>query len=89
VVISSGAERTIELRGPYDLVNLGLLFGLKPDQSKAAVSKNIRSLLYHAEARNKTVKAVVSLEKMPVVDVSLKRAGENVECDVEAKKAKV
>ena len=92
VVISSGAERTIELRGPYDLINLGILFGLKPDQSKAAVSKNIRSIIYHAQARNKTVKGVVSLEKMPISS-GVKRASENIEygkeTDVTAKKLKV
>ena len=93
IIMSSGAEKTMELRGPYDIVNLGLLFGLKPDQGKAAVSKNIRSLLYHAAARNKTVKGVVSLEKKPVHESSAKRAHENVEkdkeSDVKAKKIKV
>ena len=93
VVMSSGAERTIELRGPYDIINLGLLFGLKPDQSKATVSRNVRSIIYHAEARNKTVKGAVSLEKMPVPATSVKRGHENVEqskeSDLKSKKFKV
>ena len=93
VVMSSGAERTMELRGPYDIINLGLLFGLKIDQGKAAVSKNIRSILYHAEARNKTVRGVLSLEKTPLTASGVKRAHESVEqnneTDVEAKKLKV
>ena len=93
VVISSGAEKPIELRGPYDIVNLGLLFGLKPDQAKVAVSKNIRSIIYHAEARNKTVKGVISLQKMPVQASSMKRTHENDEqskkTEVKSKKAKV
>lgn len=79
VVMSSGAERTMELRGPYDIINLGLLFGLRPDQGKAAVSKNIRSIIYHAQARNKTVKGVVSLEKIPDPAGTGKRSHEKVE----------
>ena len=39
VVMSSCAEGTIELREPYDIVNLGLFFGLKQDQAKAIISK--------------------------------------------------
>ena len=93
VVLSSGAQRTIELRGPYDIVNLGLLFGLKPEQGKAAVSRSIRSVIYHAEARNKTVKGLVGLEKMPDSASSVKRSHEDVErseeTDVALKKSKV
>ena len=93
VVISSGAERIMELRGPYDVINLGLLFGLKSEQGKGAVSKNVRSVIYHAEARNKTVKGVVSLEKIPVKPSGMKRGHEDVgqskETDVTLKKFKV
>ena len=93
VIISSSAERTMELRGPYDIINLGLLFGIKSEQGKGAISKNVRSVIYHAEARNKTVKGVVSLEKIPVPPSGVKRAHENVgqskETDVTVKKFKV
>lgn len=65
VTLSSGAESVMELRGPYDVTNLGLLFGLKQDQTKASVTKNIRSVIYHAEARNRTAKGVFGLEKLP------------------------
>jgi ribonuclease P/MRP protein subunit RPP1 len=37
IVICSGAERVIELRGPYDAANLGFLFGLNEHQGKLAV----------------------------------------------------
>ena len=93
VVISSCAERTIELRGPYDIVNLGLLFGLKQDQAKATISKNVRSLLYHGEARNQTVKGTLKLEKNAVSTDYLKRSHEEVEMrnqsNPKAKKFKV
>ncbi|XP_070211311.1 ribonuclease P protein subunit p30-like isoform X2 [Littorina saxatilis] len=62
VIVSSGCEKAIELRGPYDLSNLGLLFGLSSPQSKNAVSKNCRAVLKHAEAR-KMMKSVVGVVK--------------------------
>lgn len=77
VVVSSGAESVMELRGPYDLVNLGLLFGLKQDQSKASISKNIRSVIYHAEARNRTAKGVFGLEKITPSLAGVKRGHKN------------
>lgn len=80
VVVTSGAEYVMELRGPYDIINLGLLFGLKQDQSKAAVCKNVRSAIYHAEARNRTAKGVIGIEKLaPSIPSAavLKRAHED------------
>lgn len=62
IIISSGCEKAIELRGPYDITNLGLLFGLSSPQSKDAVSKSCRAVLKHAEAR-KIAKSVVSVVK--------------------------
>ncbi|KAL8621275.1 hypothetical protein ACOMHN_008100 [Nucella lapillus] len=62
IIISSGCEKVMELRGPYEIMNLGLLFGLTSPQSKDAVSKNCRAVLKHAEAR-KIAKSVVSVVK--------------------------
>ncbi|XP_022302019.2 ribonuclease P protein subunit p30-like [Crassostrea virginica] len=60
IIISSGAERAIELRGPHDVANLGLLFGLDESQAKNAVSRSCRSVLLHAEER-RSLKAVIAL----------------------------
>ena len=60
VFISSGAENPMDFRGPYDLVNLGLLFDLKEEQSKAAVSTNCRAILFHSESRKGSWRSVVS-----------------------------
>lgn len=51
VIISSAAERPLEIRGPYDVANLGLLFGLTENTAKAAVSTNCRAALLHGETR--------------------------------------
>ncbi|AWP18235.1 putative ribonuclease P protein subunit p30, partial [Scophthalmus maximus] len=51
VILSSAGERALELRGPYDVTNLGLLFGLSDKDAKEAVSSTCRSVLLHAETR--------------------------------------
>nr|DBA15225.1 TPA: hypothetical protein GDO54_004468 [Pyxicephalus adspersus] len=52
IIISSGAERPFELRSPYDIATVGLLFGLSEEAAKAALSTNCRSVLLHGESRN-------------------------------------
>ncbi|XP_059518794.1 ribonuclease P protein subunit p30 isoform X2 [Myotis daubentonii] len=64
VIISSAAERPLEIRGPYDVANLGLLFGLSESDAKAAVSTNCRAALLHGETR-KTAFGIISTVKKP------------------------
>uniref|UniRef100_A0A672P0W0 Ribonuclease P protein subunit p30-like n=1 Tax=Sinocyclocheilus grahami TaxID=75366 RepID=A0A672P0W0_SINGR len=64
IIVSSGAERPLELRGPYDIANLGLLFSLSEGDAKAAVSTNCRSVLLHGETRA-TASGVVYTMKKP------------------------
>lgn len=65
IVISSGAARYIELRTPYEVANLGLLFGLSEEQAKSAMAGNCRKLLIRAQGRrhNKAVMVVEVAEK--------------------------
>ena len=51
IILSSGAQRAFELRGPYDVANLGTLFGLSLAAAKAAVSSRTAAVLQHAAAR--------------------------------------
>uniref|UniRef100_A0A672FLK4 Ribonuclease P protein subunit p30 n=2 Tax=Salarias fasciatus TaxID=181472 RepID=A0A672FLK4_SALFA len=62
VILSSAAEKALELRGPYDIINLGSLFGLSDENSKAAVSSSCRSVLLHAETR-KTASGIISTSR--------------------------
>ncbi|XP_027795808.2 ribonuclease P protein subunit p30 isoform X1 [Marmota flaviventris] len=64
IIISSAAERPLEIRGPYDVANLGLLFGLSESDAKAAVSTNCRAALLHGETR-KTAFGIISTVKKP------------------------
>uniref|UniRef100_A0A3Q2LLU6 Ribonuclease P/MRP subunit p30 n=1 Tax=Equus caballus TaxID=9796 RepID=A0A3Q2LLU6_HORSE len=64
VIISSAAERPLEIRGPYDVANLGLLFGLSESDAKAAVSTNCRAAILHGETR-KTAFGIIATVKKP------------------------
>ncbi|XP_053306074.1 ribonuclease P protein subunit p30 [Spea bombifrons] len=63
IIISSGAEKPMEMRGPYDVATLGLLFGLSEGASKAAVSTNCRAALLHGETRKTAFGIVYSVKK--------------------------
>ncbi|XP_049615934.1 ribonuclease P protein subunit p30 isoform X3 [Syngnathus scovelli] len=54
--------KPLELRGPYDIINLCSLLGLSDDDAKRSVSCICRSLLLHAETR-KTASGVISTKK--------------------------
>ncbi|KAM3592658.1 uncharacterized protein V6R79_022995 [Siganus canaliculatus] len=62
VIVSSGAEKALELRGPYDITTLALLFGLSDRDAKEAVSSSCRSALLHAETR-KTAAGIIHTVK--------------------------
>ncbi|XP_024858472.1 ribonuclease P protein subunit p30 isoform X2 [Kryptolebias marmoratus] len=63
VILASAAEKALELRGPYDIINLGQLFGLSDSDSKESVSSTCRGVLLHAETR-KTASGVVFTMKI-------------------------
>uniref|UniRef100_T1ISN2 Uncharacterized protein n=1 Tax=Strigamia maritima TaxID=126957 RepID=T1ISN2_STRMM len=69
ILLSSGASQQIDFRGPYDVANLGLLFGMSQELAKNAVSRNGRSLLLHAEAR-RSGRAVIKMT--PIAELELK-----------------
>ena len=60
IIITSGAEKAIELRSPYEVANLGLLFGLSEEQAKCSMAGNCRKVLIRAMGRrhNKAVMVV-------------------------------
>ncbi|XP_056433015.1 ribonuclease P protein subunit p30 [Gadus chalcogrammus] len=64
VIISSGTDKALELRGPYDIANLAQLFGMSEAEAKDGVSSNCRSVLLHAETR-KTASGIIYTVKTP------------------------
>ncbi|XP_012688854.1 ribonuclease P protein subunit p30 [Clupea harengus] len=65
VILSSGAEKPLELRGPYDIANLGLVFGLSEGDAKAAVSTNCRSVVLNGETRTTAFGIIRTMKKPP------------------------
>nr|XP_020472384.1 ribonuclease P protein subunit p30 isoform X2 [Monopterus albus] len=86
VILSSAAEKALELRGPYDVTNLGLLFGLSNGDAKEAISSTCRSVLLHAETR-KTASGVIYTMKSSSESSCQERAPPECEAPA-AKRAK-
>ncbi|CAL8303987.1 unnamed protein product [Lota lota] len=64
IIVSSGTDKPLELRGPYDITNLAQLFGMSEVEAKDGVSSNCRSVLLHAETR-KTACGIIYTVKTP------------------------
>uniref|UniRef100_A0A8C2LE28 Ribonuclease P protein subunit p30 n=1 Tax=Cricetulus griseus TaxID=10029 RepID=A0A8C2LE28_CRIGR len=62
VILSSAAERPLEIRRPYGVANLGLLFELSESEAKAAVSTNRLAAFRHEETK-KTALGIISTVK--------------------------
>ncbi|KAF9581924.1 Ribonuclease P protein subunit p30 [Lunasporangiospora selenospora] len=62
LIITSQARKAMELRGPYDMVNFATLLGIGQSAAKDCLSTNCRAVLFHAETRRNTTKAVFSAE---------------------------
>ncbi|EGC40407.1 hypothetical protein DICPUDRAFT_25197 [Dictyostelium purpureum] len=60
IILSSSGKSQTTLRSPYDISNLGHLFGLTFDQAKASVSKHPHSAVLHAITRKTKGTAIVS-----------------------------
>ncbi|CAG8693391.1 25957_t:CDS:2, partial [Gigaspora margarita] len=48
IIITSEAQRAMELRGPYDIVNLGTIMGMNQAIAKECITTNCRSVVIHA-----------------------------------------
>ncbi|PIK43434.1 putative ribonuclease P protein subunit p30-like [Apostichopus japonicus] len=60
-IISSGAEWPTDLRAPYDVANLAILFGMKEGQAKSSLTSTPRALLLKAATRRLTVKSSITI----------------------------
>ncbi|KYB27157.1 ribonuclease P protein subunit p30 [Tribolium castaneum] len=63
VIVSSLAERPSLLRGPYDIINLGLIFGLNEEQAKNSITTCGRKVFINSVGR-KHGKAVMFAENV-------------------------
>jgi len=51
IIVSSGATSPLDLRSPFDVINLSYLFHLSEQQSKGVIHKTCRSLILHSIGR--------------------------------------
>lgn len=54
----------MQVRSPYDLMNLAVLFGMNQAQAKASVSNAPCAVLAHGKTRSGTCKGVLTLRSM-------------------------
>uniref|UniRef100_A0A8C8GD11 Uncharacterized protein n=1 Tax=Oncorhynchus tshawytscha TaxID=74940 RepID=A0A8C8GD11_ONCTS len=63
VIVTSGAEKSLELKGPYDIG----IFGLSEGDGKSAISTNCRAVHLHGETR-KTALGIVHTEERAAIE---------------------
>lgn len=70
ILLSSGAMEKFQLRSPYDVANLGWIFGLSEEQSKEAIRGKPRKVLIRAETRKhgSMMVYVKKLKQIGIVD---------------------
>ncbi|ORY01412.1 ribonuclease P protein subunit p30 [Basidiobolus meristosporus CBS 931.73] len=68
IIVTSEAQRAMELRGPYDIINLCSLFGLNQAAARDCLTINCRSVIYHSETRRNVHKGVVSVNSVGDLD---------------------
>ncbi|KAK9469097.1 RNase P subunit p30-domain-containing protein [Lipomyces arxii] len=61
IVISSGAVKALECRGPYDVANLATIWGFTQEKGKHAIAEDARGAVVHARMRRKSFKQVIEV----------------------------
>ncbi|KAI9004126.1 RNase P subunit p30-domain-containing protein, partial [Gaertneriomyces semiglobifer] len=85
ILITSGAEKALELRGPHDVINLGSIFSMNQTLTKSSIMDNCRSILFHSATRRKTMRGVISMETPslripPARTTKLQQSDDPMEC---------
>eukprot|EP00250_Pteridium_aquilinum_P015817 c22780_g1_i1 orf=57-1295(+) len=70
IIVSSGARRSMDLRGPNDIANMGTMFGLSREAGKLSVSKNCEDAVLRGLSRKRTYKSAVIVERIPAWEQS-------------------
>ena len=61
IVISSEAKRTLACRGPADIVNLAVMWGLPQDRGTEAIGREARSVVVQAEMKRRGFRGVIDV----------------------------
>lgn len=84
IIISSEAQKALEIRGPYDIINLASIFGLNQALAKNCLTRNCRSVLLHSKTRKSIHKGVVSISTLDELEPeeSWKAGDKDLDADV-------
>ncbi|KAK2758660.1 hypothetical protein FQN54_003350 [Arachnomyces sp. PD_36] len=61
IIVSSEARRALGVRGPWDVVNLACLWGLKQERGREAVSEEARKVVALAELKRRSWRGIVDV----------------------------
>ncbi len=61
IVISSQAENALACRGPSDVVNLAVLWGLSQERGVEAIGREARAVVLQAEMRRRSFRGVIDV----------------------------
>ena len=82
IVISSEASKALACRGPADVINLAVMWGLHQERGVEAVGREARSVVAQAEMKRRSFKGVVDivfpgaeLARRPIVEKMKKDKG--------------
>lgn len=59
IIISSGAQRALACRGPWDVINLAAVWGLGQEKGTEAVGREARSVVVQAEVKRRSFRGVI------------------------------
>ncbi|XP_044726500.1 ribonuclease P protein subunit p30, partial [Chrysoperla carnea] len=88
IIVSSWASEPQHVRSPYDIVNLGLIFGLSEQQAKYAITIACRDVILRAHGRRngKTIMLVVQPSGEEIVE-TLEDQNSDIEMEIETQPA--
>jgi len=68
IVLSSKATNPLQIRSPYDLMEIGQLFGFNEEISRKVIEKNSMDVLARSFSRKQTVQGTIWLDKTKTDD---------------------
>ncbi len=61
IIISSEAKNAMACRGPFDVVNLAVLWGLSQERSAEAIGRESRNVVVQAELKRRSFRGVIDV----------------------------
>ena len=61
IIISSEAKRALTCRGPFDVVNLGVVWGLPQERGHEAITREARAVVVQGDMKRSSFRGVVDV----------------------------